>query len=172
MMLECDMASDQTIYLVSCVGKKRADAAQAKDLYASEWFYRARAFVEHSRCPWFILSAKFGLVTPEQTISPYEQTLNDMSRTERQAWAQRVQQQMDRVLPACDRCVVLAGQRYREFLMDYLTQRYTTEVPMKGLAIGKQLRWLGHPVSENKSLISGETPASWSREERRGDDRG
>jgi hypothetical protein len=133
----------QAIYLVSCVGKKRAEATQAKDLYASEWFFRARAFVERTGSPWFILSAKFGLVAPDQTIQPYEQTLNTMRRAERQAWAEQVQQQMERALPAGGRCVVFAGQRYREFLMDYLTQRYTTDVPMEGLAIGKQLRWLG-----------------------------
>jgi hypothetical protein len=136
--------SDQTIYLVSCVGKKRTDTAKAKDLYASEWFFRARAFVERTGCPWFILSAKFGLVSPDQAIPPYEQTLNDMPRAERQAWAGRVQEQMNGVLPDAGRCVVLAGQRYREFLMDCLTHRYTTEVPMQGLAIGNQLRWLGH----------------------------
>lgn len=133
---------NQTIYLVSCVGKKRDLPTQAKDLYASEWFFRARAFVERARCPWFILSAKFGLVMPEQTIPPYEQTLNDMSRAERLAWARTVQLQMDFALPDGGRCVVLAGRRYREFLLDYLATRYATEVPMKGLAIGKQLRWL------------------------------
>lgn len=142
-IVRSDMESNQTIYLVSCVGKKNVDPSQAKDLYASEWFFRARAFVERAGCPWFILSAKFGLVAPEQTIPPYEQTLNDMSRAERQAWGASVQQQIDLSLPRGGRCVVLAGQRYREFLMDYLTTRYTTEVPMKGLAIGQQLRWLG-----------------------------
>lgn len=135
--------SEQAIYLVSCVGKKRGHAAEAKDLYASEWFIRARAFVERSGGDWFILSAKFGLVAPDQKIEPYEQTLNDMSVAERRAWAAKVQEQMERTLPASGRCFVLAGQRYREFLMGYLVARYSIEVPMKGLAIGQQLRWLG-----------------------------
>jgi hypothetical protein len=142
-MEKAGMQRQSAIYLVSCVGKKRSDEMQAKELYASEWFFRARAFVERTGCAWFILSARFGLVAPEQTIQPYEQTLNAMPRTERQAWAARVQQQMELALPDVGRCVVLAGQRYREFLMDYLTRRYTVEVPMEGLAIGQQLRWLG-----------------------------
>ena len=50
---------------------------------------------------------------------------------------------MDTSLPAVDRIVVLAGQRYREFLMGYLRKRAETlEVPMEGLGIGKQLRYL------------------------------
>jgi hypothetical protein len=50
---------------------------------------------------------------------------------------------MDTSLPGADRIVVLAGIRYREFLMDYLRQRArTVEVPMEGLRIGKQLHFL------------------------------
>ena len=130
------------LYLVSCVGKKREYAMPAKDLYASEWFVRARGHVERNGGRWFILSAKFGLVAPEQCIEPYEQTLNAMAIAERRTWAQHVRMQMDALLPTGGRCVVLAGQRYREFLMDYLSARFTTDVPMVGLAIGQQLRWL------------------------------
>src|ERR1700737_588957 len=73
---ETGMQRQSAIYLISCVGKKRSDKMQAKELYASEWFFRSRAFVERTGCAWFILSARFGLVAPEQTIQPYEQTLN------------------------------------------------------------------------------------------------
>jgi len=136
------MTHTTPLYLVSCVGKKREHAMPAKDLYASEWFLRARGYVERNGGPWFILSAKFGLVAPEQRIEPYDQTLNGMAVAERREWAQRVRLQMDALLPASGRCVVLAGQRYREFLMDYLDERFSTEVPMVGSAIGQQLRWL------------------------------
>lgn len=138
------MTTGRTIYLVSCVAKKRTEAMDAKDLYASEWFLRARAFVERAQSPWFILSARYGLVAPYQTIAPYEQTLNTMSVAQRRSWAANVHQQMDVDLPDARRCVVLAGERYREFLMDYLNGRFVTEVPMRGLAIGKQLQWLAH----------------------------
>lgn len=137
------MTHTAPVYLVSCVAKKSESARPAKDLYVSEWFLRARKYVERSDGRWFILSAKFGLVQPEQCIEPYEQTLNTMTLLKRKAWAQRVRMQMEIMLPPSARCVVLAGQRYREFLMDYLNERYVTEVPMQGLAIGQQLRWLG-----------------------------
>lgn len=65
-----------------------------------------------------------------------------MAIAERRAWAQLVQSQMDVALPTSGQCVMLAGRRYREFLMDYLNQRFATGVPMEGLAIGQQLRWL------------------------------
>jgi hypothetical protein len=132
------------ICLVSCVAKKRTSATRAKDLYLSEWFRRAREYVEAAGGPWFILSAKYGLVSADELLEPYEQTLNTMSIGERRAWAGRVQRQMDQHLPQSDRIVVLAGQRYREFLMDYLRRRAPTEVPLEGLKIGEQLSWFGH----------------------------
>jgi hypothetical protein len=132
-----------TIYLVSCVSKKRSAPAPARDLYTSDWFVKARHFVERTRSPWFILSAEHGLVSPHLIVAPYERTLNTMSAPERLAWAVRVKAQMETSLPAADRIVVLAGMRYREHLMDYLRQRArTVDVPMEGLAIGKQLRYL------------------------------
>jgi hypothetical protein len=50
---------------------------------------------------------------------------------------------MDSNLPAADRVVMLAGARYREFLLDYLRARFgKVELPMEGLKIGEQLHWL------------------------------
>lgn len=132
-----------TIFLVSCVGKKQSAPAPARHLYTSEWFLRARAYVERQEAPWFILSAKLGLVSPDQIVEPYEQTLNEMPIINRRAWASVVMNQMDEMLPNANRCIAFAGQRYREFLMDYLLERFDTEVPMCGLAIGRQLQWLG-----------------------------
>jgi hypothetical protein len=143
------MPTDRTIYLVSCVAKKRVTPAPAKDLYESEWFRRARAYVEATGCPWFILSAKHGLVAPSEVIAPYEQTLNTMGLAERQEWAKRVRLQMDERLLDPDRIVVFAGQRYRKFLMPYLRHRASiVEVPLEGLRIGEQLSWLGRHFTE------------------------
>jgi hypothetical protein len=66
-----------------------------------------------------------------------------MTAPERKIWATRVKAQMETSLPAADRIVVLAGRRYREFLLDYLRRRAgTVEVPMEGLTIGRQLHYL------------------------------
>jgi hypothetical protein len=134
--------SPRTVYLISCVGRKLSTPAQARDLYTSEWFVKARDYVENTGCPWFILSAEHGLVTPERILAPYERTLNTMRKPERQAWATRVKAQMEASLPATDRIIVLAGMRYREFLMEYLERRAKVEVPMERRGIGQQLQYL------------------------------
>lgn len=131
------------LYLVACVSGKRDAPTPARELYTSDWFRKARAYVEATEVPWFILSAEHGLVQPDTVISPYERTLNSMSARERRDWADRVREQMDAVLPDADEIVLLAGERYRELLMDYLRARSRRlSVPMEGMRIGEQLRWL------------------------------
>jgi hypothetical protein len=133
-----------TVYLVSCVSQKREQACEARDLYVSGLFRKARRFAEASGCPWFILSAEHGLVTPGQVIAPYERTPNTMGVADRRAWAERVAAQLAEAVPDLSRVGFLAGERYRGFLARHLEGRSVeVSVPMKGLRIGEQLSWLG-----------------------------
>jgi hypothetical protein len=145
--------SASTVYLVSCVSKKLPRRARARDLYVSTWFEKARAYVERTGSPWFILSAKYGLVSPDQVLSPYERTLNAMSMAQRRAWAQRVRAQMEKSLPPTEQIVILAGSRYREFLIDYLRHRArTVRIPMRGRGIGRQLQYLTKALANGRRV--------------------
>ena len=129
--------------LVSCVSVKRAYPVQAKDLYTSPWYCKARACVEALGCPWYILSAKYGLVDPNTTIEPYEKTLNTMRKGERREWTSGVLEALDPILSDVKSVTILAGKAYREFLEPELHGRgITINVPMEGMGIGRQLSWL------------------------------
>lgn len=147
MIADPNAAQDSTVYLVSCVGQKRSAPARARDLYTSDWFQKARAYVYVKGGRWYILSAEHGLLEPEAVAAPYEKTLNRMSVGERRAWARRVFDALAPRLRGVDRVVVLAGERYREFLIGQIrTLGIATEVPMAGLKIGEQLHWLAERV--------------------------
>jgi hypothetical protein len=127
------LATSDTVYLVSCVSQKKEQECAARDLYISSWFRKARRYVEVTGCPWFILSAEYGLVMPDRA----------MKASDRRAWAERVAQQLEENVPDLKRAVFLAGQRYREFLANYLIRRgVAVGAPMEGLRIGEQLGWL------------------------------
>jgi hypothetical protein len=131
------------IALVSCVSRKGARRAKAKDLYDSPLFKKARDYAETCSNTWYILSAKYGLLTPDTIIAPYDDTLNTKSRAERQQWAERVWRDLSPRVQPSDRIVILAGQRYREFILPKLVARgCVVDVPMEGLGIGRQLGWL------------------------------
>ena len=129
--------------LVSCVAKKLPRPAPARELYTSTWFGKARGLVEAQGWPWFILSAKYGVVAPEQVIAPYEKTLNKRGTAERRHWAEGCLRALGPHVADVKSVVFLAGEKYREFLKPALANRgIEVHVPMQGLQIGKQLAWL------------------------------
>ena len=93
--------------------------------------------------PWFVLSAKHGLVHPDEVIEPYDLTLSTMLVVDRRTWAKRVLTELEPHLDGVETVVFLAGQRYREFPKASLRSRgLSVSVPMEGLRIGEQLKWL------------------------------
>ena len=114
----------------------------ARDLYCSDWFLKARAYVETRSAKWFILSAKYGLVEPQQIIAPYKATLSDMSAAKRKDWADKVATDLRPRCPKGTEVVVLAGRFYREHLVRTLNHwGCKPYIPLEGMGIGKQLSW-------------------------------
>lgn len=108
---------------------------------------KVRTLVEAQGWPWFILSAQYGLVHPDEEIACYEKTLNRMRVAERRVWASDVMQALEGHLDGVQSVVVFAGQRYREFLVPQMQRRgVQVHVPMDNLRIGKQLAWLKNRI--------------------------
>jgi hypothetical protein len=138
-----ESASASPVVLVACAGTKVPRPAPAKDLYVSALFLKSRAFAERVGGRWFILSAKHGLLGPEELVAPYDVTLKDLTRAERRAWAARVFGRLRAELHGGEHLVFLAGTTYRQDLANLLTGAgYTHEAPLEGLRIGEQLQWL------------------------------
>jgi cytoplasmic iron level regulating protein YaaA (DUF328/UPF0246 family) len=131
------------VALVSCVKQKRNAAAPARDLYLSQLFRGLRKYAETHADTWYILSAEYGVLRPEQVVEPYERTLNRMPKRDRLAWGEKVQQQLLDLVPVDAEVILLAGQRYREDIEPFLRKRgHSVSVPLQGLQIGKQLQRL------------------------------
>ena len=134
------------VVLLSCVSMKLPHKAKARDLYVSPLFRLGLKYAESLRPDRiFILSAEYGLVDLEKEIEPYNKTLNTMPATEVLSWAGRVLLQLKNSTDLeNDEFVFLAGERYRKHLVPHIA-RYS--VPMKGLGIGKQLKYLKEATS-------------------------
>lgn len=132
-----------SLILVSCVKSKRTYAASAKDLYTSPLFTGMKNLAEASGSPWYILSAKYGLVDPDTKLDPYEFTLKTQPVTQRKLWAKTVLENLLPLTKGFKRIVIFAGADYREFLVEPFKQHgLEVVVPMEGLSFGKQLAWL------------------------------
>ena len=59
-------------------------------MYISDLFKKSLAYAKKHADKVFILSAKYGLLTLDEIIYPYEKTLNKMSEYEKKRWAYKV----------------------------------------------------------------------------------
>lgn len=114
--------------------------APGKDLYVSPLFRALRAYAETSADEWYILSAEHGLMHPETVIAPYERTLIKMRSAARHEWADRVSIALAPIVQAGDEVIMLAGERYREGVLPWLSARgVRVTIPLQGLMMGQQL---------------------------------
>lgn len=89
------------VHIVACGAEKLDHPAPARDLYTSSTFKRAFAFASSrasmtgdGTAPVFILSAKHGLLHPDEVVAPYDYRMADMTSAELTAYVERVQVQL------------------------------------------------------------------------------
>jgi hypothetical protein len=130
--------------LVSCVKQKLNRPAAAKDLYISSLFAKARTYAEASGRPWYILSAKHGLVEPHEVLEPYDVRMSVTEGEYRLAWGMKV---MRRLTELCGdlkgkTVEIHAGEAYVAPIRDLLRSAGATVTePLAGLRHGPRLAW-------------------------------
>ena len=130
---------------VGCVKTKLTGRHKAQDIYRSTLFLGRRRYAELRAVPWFILSAKHGLLAPDDEIDSYDVALGDLTPEERQEWGLRVLSAIDQRLGPLDgkTVEVHAGAEYRDYgLRRGLEARGArVVVPLEGVDFGNQLAW-------------------------------
>jgi len=134
------------IVLIACASKKLDKKTKAKDLYISPLFKLGLRYA-YSLNPGkiFIISAKHGLFRLDKEIGPYNLTLNNMKDSEIRIWASGVLKQLKKEANLDkDEIIFLAGKKYRKYLIPGI-KNY--KIPLQGLGIGKQLKFLKENVN-------------------------
>jgi hypothetical protein len=131
------------LILVGCVKEKLLGRHPARELYTSALFAGRRRRAESTGCPWFVLSAKHGLVGPDEPIETYDVELSTQAAAVRRQWS-------DNVLAAIRRrfgevrgkhIEFHAGAAYRDngLVQGLRSQGAHVLVPLEGLTFGEQL---------------------------------
>ena len=133
------------VVLISCVNKKLKHKSKVQDLYISPLFKKNLKYAKSlNPDKIFILSAKYGLLSLNEEINPYDRTLNKMRSKEIKEWANSALNQLKKSTDIeNDEFIFLAGDNYRKFLLPHI--KYY-KIPMQGLSIGKQLQWLSKRI--------------------------
>jgi len=131
------------IVLVGCSKKKQKITSRAADLYTSPRFLKAKRFAESHSDRWYVLSAKHGLLLPNDEIAPYDLSLDMMDVQERARWATEVLDALEPCVSPGDEVTILAGPSYQKDVARGLTAMGAkVHAPLESQPIGRQLRLL------------------------------
>lgn len=128
--------------LIQCTNSKRDETTVARCLYdESDYFVKMRNWAEAKDEPWFILSAKHGLVEPDEHLEPYDEF--GLSEGQAQRIAKRL---VDECVEVVDIC---AGKKYTQPLIPEL-ERFGIDVVdnFSGMGIGERKAKLVELVDE------------------------
>lgn len=138
-----NVAYDGALVLVSCTKAKLRRPARASDLYCSPGFRMKKAIVANAGADWLILSAKHGVVRPDDVIEPYDETLTNAGVAHRKSWSRRVLGDLLPIAKGHGKVICFAGRSYTEFLTPALRDAGVEVLePLRGLRQGEQLAWL------------------------------
>ena len=132
------------VVLLGCVKHKLDHPAPAKSLYVSPLWLGRRAYAQASGNPWLILSAKHGLLDPDQQIAPYDVALRELDAIARGRWGDRVIAALLERYGALDGITfeIHAGAAYRHAITPALTTLgASVDAPLSRLTMGRQLSW-------------------------------
>lgn len=134
-----------TIVLISCVSRKLNHQAKARDLYVSNLFRLNLQYAERlNPDEILILSAKHGLLSLDEEIAPYDETLKAMPAIQVRQWANCVIEQIKNKCTIGETTFIfLAGEKYRRYLLPHLEN---VQIPLQGLRIGEQLQKLNNEL--------------------------
>lgn len=146
------------VLLIGC-GKSKRDvlACPAEELYCGALFLKRLAFARSARCPFLILSARYGLIEPGSIVMSYDKSLKDLSPLNQVAWSVGVVTQFCEYLDNDSltfsdlrkvHCEIHAGADYAERLMDLLIgSGFSASWPVKGMSQGEQMAFYTRGVA-------------------------
>ena len=136
------------IVLISCTKKKQCYPCKAETMYSASALFRkelqyAKTLTQANNI--FVLSAEYGLLKLDDTIVPYDYTLNGKSKPVITKWATKVFDQLKTTIDLSNaELVFLAGNNYRKQLIPLITSSFPNiniDIPTKGMGIGVQLKF-------------------------------
>jgi hypothetical protein len=134
----------QRIGLVAAPKRRRGGIWRARDQYdPSAVFRRARDYCERAYQEWYVLCTAHGLLSPQQVIGPDAPPLHTMPASERNAWAERVAEQLrERIERSAEPLIfVLYASQENAETVRRAAPFAEIEQPLAGLSLGGRLHW-------------------------------
>ena len=144
------------IVLLSCTKSKLNKPSPAQELYSpSPTFQKTLEYGKQLKPnKIYILSAKHHLISLNKELSPYDLTLKDMKKDEKELWGKKVVSQMKSAGLNLDKdkFTFLTGTEYMKPLLKYIPNS-NVNTPLKGKRMGERMKWLNSKIQQVKEIF-------------------
>jgi hypothetical protein len=141
---------EKVAVLVACGKDKRDKRSLSWKLYESTLFEKSWAAASVIGHP-YVMSAKHGLLSPDERIDPYEETLKKYTDEEKKEWGEKV---LSNLSDHYEEVVLLGGRDYVEPIKEANGGEYDIRDPYKSTTgNGQQMSVAGEIV---EALTSGD----------------
>ncbi len=121
----------KTLVILACSQKKGPKPVAARDLYLGSLFKLGRKFAEVHHYDYVIISAKYGLLRPEQVIAPYDQRIANVGDVRR--IRELVLPPLREMLSHYEKIIVIAGNLYRKVLEPLISAKFEEISDSRGI---------------------------------------
>lgn len=136
------------VIVIGCTKKKKSCKCDAKTMYSESTLFRKTLQyinIEFPGVQYVILSAKYGILYPCDVIEPYDVSMLEATKDKKKHL--KIVKNVKENLKECDQIIAMCGKNYLDILKESCSNKIIIE-PMKGLGIGKRLRFLNLNVGE------------------------
>lgn len=130
--------------------KRKITQLAKRNLCTKEFFFKtclqyAKTFKDHI----YILSAKYGILELDEIISPYDKTLNSMSKKDKSLWVDMVKSQLkEKNISTQEEAIFLCGKNYYS---DILHLFDVVQIPLDNLpGMGYQIQWMQSKLKKTR----------------------
>jgi hypothetical protein len=143
---------EKVLIITECTKEKlgytNSIKAPAKKMYQGRLFRTVKEYAEAMKFDYVIISAKYGLLFPEDVIEGYEKTLK--TKGEIEGIRCLVEKKLKPILNKYEKILVIAGEKYREVLRNLWDERF---IPIKSKGYADLCNIIKKSVRKDISLL-------------------
>ena len=131
--------NSKTLVITGC-SKSKAETdvpVPARELYTGQLFKSVKRYTEEMNFPFYVISAKYGLISSDTMVEKYDKVLRTAADVE--FIRPQVEQELLKILPEFDSVLVIAGENYRKTLAKIVDDKF---IFLKTKGIGYTLQAL------------------------------
>lgn len=149
------MYEDNCLCIIGWGKNKKSVKSKASELYKGTSFVVRRNWAITNFKNWCILSAKYGILLPDEIVEPYDLILNDLTNDDQDLLFKMAVKKIKKKFVNCSIFYIVAPSSYMR-IGDYLSGLGQVIFPLKGMQGRSGLHWMrtgnSKPVDVDKVL--------------------